>query len=503
MLESLLSNDLLSSLIAFGLVLIPAVIIHELGHFLAAKSVGITILEFGIGYPPRLFKLFQWGETEFTFNLIPLGGFVRPFGEDMIRPLTEEELRNQREQMEKSPMQDDFTPSNERELLLTRGISAPKTVNDIKPGGRILFLAAGAIANVLFAYLIFVVIGLIGVEQPIGGRVFLTDIPETSALTEAGLQDGDYIERINGELFETPDDFFQVVSRYADESVELSVLRLEPRESFEVTVTLSSEEIALINAKSARLLVSSIQQGSPADVAGIIPGDYIVGLAGVSLADSENPFDVLRATNTTNEGKVITIDIIRNGEPLQLEITPRINPAPGTGHLGASVATEFVAGGLVYGAGGQQFEYVPLSIGESLGYGVNQIGEILRMIAELPVRLISGQAQPEEGRVISIVGITQLGGEFLQQSIQEDQPIVILRFIALVSIALGITNLLPLPPLDGGRILFVIIEMIRGKPLPARREEMLLMIGVVFLLSVGVIAIIYDILNPITDILVP
>jgi regulator of sigma E protease len=72
-----------------------------------------------------------------------------------------------------------------------------------------------------------------------------------------------------------------------------------------------------------------------------------------------------------------------------------------------------------------------------------------------------------------------------------------------VSIALGITNLLPLPPLDGGRILFVVIEMVRGKPMSARREELLLMIGVVFLLSVGVLVIINDILNPITNSLIP
>ena len=82
MLDFLIGNDALSAIVAFGLVLIPAVFIHELGHFLAAKAVGIAILEFGIGFPPRLAKLFRWGETDFTLNWLPLGGFVRPKGEN-------------------------------------------------------------------------------------------------------------------------------------------------------------------------------------------------------------------------------------------------------------------------------------------------------------------------------------------------------------------------------------------------------------------------------------
>ena len=86
MLDFLVGNDLLSALVAFVLVLIPAVIVHELGHFLAARAIGVSVLEFGIGFPPRVAKLFTWRETEFTLNMIPLGGFVRPLGEDMVRP---------------------------------------------------------------------------------------------------------------------------------------------------------------------------------------------------------------------------------------------------------------------------------------------------------------------------------------------------------------------------------------------------------------------------------
>ena len=77
MLATVAGNDIVLAVIAFGIILIPAIIIHELGHFFAARLVGINVLEFGIGFPPRLGRLFMWGETEFTLNLLPIGGFVR------------------------------------------------------------------------------------------------------------------------------------------------------------------------------------------------------------------------------------------------------------------------------------------------------------------------------------------------------------------------------------------------------------------------------------------
>ena len=91
------STDILLSIIAFAVILIPAIIIHELGHFFAARLIGISVLEFGIGFPPRVCRLFMWRETEFTFNLLPIGGFVRPLGEDMIGPVSESKTKRDRE----------------------------------------------------------------------------------------------------------------------------------------------------------------------------------------------------------------------------------------------------------------------------------------------------------------------------------------------------------------------------------------------------------------------
>ncbi|MEL7235546.1 MAG: site-2 protease family protein, partial [Chloroflexota bacterium] len=112
-----------------------------------------------------------------------------------------------------------------------------------------------------------------------------------------------------------------------------------------------------------------------------------------------------------------------------------------------------------------------------------------------------GNITANEARPISIVGISQIGGRFLTESIEQNRPVVILNYIAVISIALGLTNLLPIPALDGGRILFVLIEMVRGRPIPPEREGIVHLLGLIFLLSVTVVVIINDIVNPITDLI--
>lgn len=507
MLDFLINNDFLSAVIAFALVLIPAVIIHELGHFLAAKAVGITILEFGIGYPPRISKLFSWGETEFTLNWIPLGGFVRPLGEDMIRPLSEEETNKEKEklfdQLDSLPSD---TYQSERDELLAQGHTNIKTVNDVNPWSRILFMSAGAIANLISAFLIFALIGLLGVEQPAGTRVYLSTIPEDSMFAEAGFEEGDFLEEINGQRYQTPKEFFSALADYSGENVIITLSRIdsdEAVENLELNLLVDTEEALSLGDAKATLLITSILENSPAETADLQIDDAIIGLAGSNLQGQNNPFDALLALNQEYQGNEVSITIIRDGEVIETAITPRINPEPNQGYLGAGVIAQFRAddSGIIYDEGPNLIDYVPLTVGQSFQYAVDELRDILNTIAEFPLRIIRGQAQPEEGRIVSIVGITQIGGEFLQQSIQTEHPFIILRYIALISIALGITNLLPIPPLDGGRILFVVIELIRGKPINQRIEEAILTIGILLLLSLGVLVIVNDILNPLTDLL--
>ena len=511
MFEFLLGNELLSSLVAFGLVLIPAVIVHEIGHFLAAKMVGITVLEFGIGYPPRLFRMFRWRETEFTFNLIPLGGFVRPLGEDMIRTLDAEQTEKEREALLKRMAEEsnDVLPESpepgDREMLAARGFTKLKTVNEAPPLARIFFMAAGALANLIAALVLFVVIGLIGIDQVVGTGFVLTDVRPNSILAEAGLRVGDAIESVDGEFVINSEALLAALEERRDQNVTLGVLRPVNDTSApeELTVVIPADALSgELGVATYGLQVGDIQQESPAEAAGLRPGDTIVALNGESLETTEAPFELLQSINSANAGREITITIVRDGELQTLPITPRENPAPGQGYLGAGVETQLTSQAL--GVSYVQFGVIdsqPLPFGDAVSYGFNQLSTVLNAIVSLPGRLLSGDAAPGEDRFISIVGISQVGALFLQRSVESGSPFEILNFIALVNIALGLTNLLPLPPLDGGRILFIIIEMFRGKPMSQRREEAIMIIGMVFLLALGVVVILQDIASPIRDLI--
>ncbi|MBZ0304394.1 MAG: site-2 protease family protein, partial [Anaerolineae bacterium] len=206
MLDFLVGNDALSAIVAFALVLIPAIFIHEMGHFLAAKLVGITILEFGIGFPPRMMTLFTRGATEYTLNWLPIGGFVRPLGEDFVRPVSEQEAARDRklaqDRLEVDSEAHTDQLSGERDRLSARGIKKVTSVNEAKPLGRILFMAGGATANLLTAIILFTIIGLMGLPTIVGGSSGIINVTPGSPLADAGIQPGDLIETVDGKYFE-------------------------------------------------------------------------------------------------------------------------------------------------------------------------------------------------------------------------------------------------------------------------------------------------------------
>lgn len=492
MLDFVANNDLLSAIIAFGLVLIPAILVHELGHFLAAKAVGITVLEFGIGFPPRALKLFSWGETEFTLNWIPLGGFVRPLGEDLIRPLNEAEVERDREKLQANYPDDDLS---EREELSLRGVTNAKSVNEVKPWPRIFFMAAGAIANFVFAFLLFVVVGLLGLPEDVGGRVQIADIPSNSTLVASGIQAGDFVEAVNGELFTDVQDYFRLIGQYEGQSITLTIRQVETNSIIDVEYTPNVGQI------SSYVRVVSVEEGSPAHTAGIIPGDLIAGINDNPTTNQQDPVGSLQVASVEFAGSALSLTILRDvdGElmPTTITVVPREQVAEGQGRIGIGISTEFRdVTNVIYLAAPPQRQLVPQSFGSSITYAADSVGEAMRRILEVPSRIINQTITPEEARPVSIIAISQVGGQFLQQSITDEQPVIILNFMALISIALGFTNLLPIPALDGGRILFVLIEIVRGRPMSPEREGLVHLLGLAFMLSLGVLIMLYDIFNP-------
>lgn len=488
MLESILDNNFIASILAFAIILIPAVIIHELGHFFAAKMVGINVLEFGIGFPPRAMRLFMWGETEFTLNWLPIGGFVRPLGEDMVGPVIDDDDEYDGDKPKNTAY------INEREELIARGVPEDKlmSVNEASPTSRLFFMAAGAIANVISAMIFFAVAALIGLPQFVGARVTLEAISPDSVFAQAGVEAGDAIEQINGAYFTDHLHLFEILfDDLAGETATLQMRSLETEDPYEVSITPPAA------TTRGEIFITAVVEGSPGEAAGLQIEDTVIAIDGEALS-VENPIlDVLEATEE-RAGQAIALTIDRAGQIFDVQLTPRVDPPTNEGRIGIGIAAIFASSdGVRWANANPQQEIIPRSFSESIQYSLSRTYEVFELIVTLPAQLIDGTISPEEARPVSIVGISQIGGQFLQQSARQGTPTLVLEFIALISIFLGITNLLPFPPLDGGRILFVLIEMVRGKPVSPQIENTVYRIGIALLLALGLFIIVYDIFNPI------
>ncbi|HSH02826.1 MAG TPA: M50 family metallopeptidase [Anaerolineae bacterium] len=354
-----------TSLFAFFLILTPIILIHELGHFLAARLYNIKVDEFGLGFPPRAAKLFTWQETEFTLNWIPLGGFVRPAGED--------------------------DPNIEGGLA-----SASKQA-------RFVVLAAGSVFNYILAFFLF-------------WFVFMWGQPGV-------LED--------------------------------------------------------------KVAISSVGVGTPAEVAGIEAGDIIAEVEGTTI----DSFAILAEIVDAGQGEALTVVVDRGGELVTLTAIPRLDGDydPATeGRLGIGITHP------------QTGEMVRSGPAEALQKSVTTLVDFTVLTLRVPAMLINGELTAQEARPVSVIGISQMGGQIIETSAERGDFGEVVWFMAIISVALGLTNLLPIPALDGGRLLFVIIEAVRGKRISAEREGLVHMVGMLILLGLMVLLMVNDIINPIS-----
>lgn len=350
--------DIMWMIGAFALILTPIIFVHELGHFIAARLFDIRVEEFGIGFPPRAVTLFERKGTIYSLNWIPLGGFVRPAGED-----------------------DPNVPD---------GLAAaPKLA-------RFVTLAAGAGANFLLAFFVFWIAFMIGPSA-----VAVDEVQIGSPAMEAGLQSGDLILEVNGELVESSGVLVSAVTEYAGKSIELLVQR--------------GDELMTLTVVPRR------------------PGEYD--------AQSEGPIGI---------------------------------------SLGFGRSDRLTRGPI-----------------EAISSSVRSIGEIIYLTVRAPIMLLEGEITAEQARPVGPVGISQIAGQTAQYTATTGDWFQLLRITAFISVALGFTNLLPIPALDGGRILFVLIEAVRGRRIEPEREGLVHLVGMLFLLGLMFLLIIQDISNPI------
>jgi regulator of sigma E protease len=246
-----------------------------------------------------------------------------------------------------------------------------------------------------------------------------------------------------------------------------------------------------------RYRINQVMAGSPAEQIGLQPDDAILAVNGVDMIQKLEPASgvqpdvgALRRQVRQFIGQPIEIVVLRAGEPEQIvRLSGRLPPdANAEAPLGVSLIIEVT-----------KSERVAYTLPEALLAAGLEVGGAIAALVQLPVRLVNQTLALEQLRPISVVGITNIGVELIDSSVTESQGLMpFLRFAAVVSIAIALTNLLPLPALDGGRILFILIEALRGRRVDPRREQWVHAVGFAFLLALSVVVIIMDIVNPVS-----
>ena len=434
---------MLLTIVSFIIVLGILVFFHELGHYWVARRNGIVVEEFGLGYPPRLVKLFRYDGTDFTLNLLPFGGFARMKGEDAA----------------------DMSPGS---------------FNGASLGGRAATLIAGPLMNALLAAVLFAASVMVGFPA-MAGHPMLSTVAAGSAAAALGLQSEDILLTYAGKPVQVSmEEQTSTTIRAGDAASAAQPELLISRAGELIALPATAGQLQSVLDEGGYVVtlmtqVTGIAEDSPAQAVGLQPGDQILAV-GETIITRENS---LNAEIQRHLGEPVDMTLWRDGAWVEVNVTPRENPPAGQGSIGVQISpvTEIASMGLL----------------PALWTGITSTVEYALLVLQLPVMLIAGQLSPADAQVTGPVGIAQMVGGAVSATIDTGMWYPILRLSAVLSAALAITNLLPLPALDGGRLLFILIELIRGRRVSPEREGMIHMVGFMFLLGLMLLITVRDI----------
>lgn len=358
-------------ILLFVVVLVLLIVVHEFGHFIVAKRSGIRVDEFGIFFGPKLFGK-KFGETEYTLNLWPIGGFVKIFGENP------------------EDVSEDH-PDKERSLVGKSKLTQ----------AAVLF--AGVFFNMIIAWLLFSAAFALGMPTP--------------------------------------------------ERDDLS----RPLQNPELTIT-------------------EVLEGSPAHIEGITQGDAIVGIIADEAELVELSPEAATAFISSHANEVLTFSLVRNGESVESTLIPAMGVIEGS--------PEQAAVGIRMGVVGTLVLPIHLALWEGLTLTIDLLGRVTVAIVGFLASALAFQADLSE--VAGPVGIVGLVGDAASLGL-----VSLITFTAFISINLAIINLIPVPALDGGRLLFLLIEAIKGSPIRPAVANALNTVGFVFLIFL-MIAVTYN-----------
>jgi regulator of sigma E protease len=432
-----MAQNAVISLIGFIVVLGFLIFAHESGHFMFAKLFRVRVLVFSFGFGKRLFG-FRKGDTDYRVSLIPLGGYVRMAGD--------------------SP--EENQPGNPDEFL-----SKPKWQ-------RFLILVAGPAMNVLIAILFIAGIAMIGTEELVTKPV-VGEITAGKAAERAGLKTGDRLLTIKGEKINDFEDMRLIISMNAGTPLPVVYLRDGVTRKTTLTPDRENSDFGPIGRAGIGFgldpIVGRVEPDSPAAVAGVRAGDQVLSVNGKPIGALDEYLRVSGAKETT--AKPVSIVVARGGQQHTLTIAPTTNEEWAYSR------------GVV-----PQTKILKLGLGSALRYSVQENWRMLRYAFAAIGRLFRPEGSVKE--LSGPINIARISGEMLRRG-----WLATVSLMAMISLQLGIMNLLPIPVLDGGHIMILLIEGIARRDLSLRVKERIQQLGFAALATLMIVVIYNDVIS--------
>ncbi|MEW8470549.1 MAG: RIP metalloprotease RseP [Candidatus Thiodiazotropha sp.] len=448
-------NSLLFTIISFIVALAILIAVHEFGHFWVARKLGVKVLRFSIGFGRALWRRTGTADgTEYVIAAIPLGGYVK--------------MLDERE----APVDD-----GERHRAFNRQSLRVRSA----------IVVAGPLFNFLFAILAF---WLIFVTGDTGLKPMVGEVKSGSIAEQVGFEPGDEILAVADKPTPTWESVVYVILSEALDSGSLPI-RVRDQAGDEQAYLLPSQGLTKMSEDGMLLqnlglspdrptlppVIGEVLNGEPAAEAGILPGDRIVTVDGIEVADWSDWVDYVRQ----RPGQALDLEVDRDGNYMLLVVTPALVEDAGEryGRIGASVS---VPDNLMddYRA---VVKYGPV---EAIGHSLYKTWDLSLLMLKMLGKMIIGEVSVKN--LSGPISIADSAGKSASYGVS-----YFLKFLAIVSISLGVLNLLPIPVLDGGHLFFFLIEGIKGSPLSDRFMEQGQKIGLLILLAIMSLAFYVDI----------